>query len=80
MAVVEVRFPQMSKDDPEAEGIVGTWFVDDGQQVKAGQIIAEVQVEKVSQDVEAPTDGVVRRVVAEEQPVRQGDLIATNES
>ena len=80
MAVVEVRFPQMSKDDPEAEGIVGTWFVDDGQQVKAGQIIAEVQVEKVSQDVEAPTDGVVRRVVAEEQPVRQGDLIATIES
>jgi len=80
MAVVEVRFPQMSKDDPEAEGIVGTWFVDDGQHVKAGQIIAEVQVEKVSQDVEAPTDGVVRRVVAEEQPVRQGDLIATIES
>ena len=60
MSTVEVRFPAMSKDDPDAEGIVGTWFVHDGQVVTAGQIIAEVQVEKVSQDVVAPTAGVIR--------------------
>jgi pyruvate/2-oxoglutarate dehydrogenase complex dihydrolipoamide acyltransferase (E2) component len=80
MAVVEVRFPSMSKEDPDAEGIVGTWFVRDGQAVKAGQIIAEVQVEKVSQDVEAPVDGLIHLGVAEEEPVRQGDLIATIEA
>lgn len=80
MAGVEVRFPQMSKDDPDAEGVVGTWFVRDGQQVKAGQVIAEVQVEKVSQDVEAPVDGVVHLAVAEEAAVRQGELIATIET
>ena len=77
MGLIEVRFPSMSKDDPQAEGIVGTWFVHDGQAVKAGQIIAEVQVEKVSQDVEAPTSGVIRLSVVEEAPVRQGDIIAT---
>lgn len=77
MSAVEVRFPEMSKDDPDAEGVVGTWFVHDGQTVKAGQVIAEVQVEKVSQDVEAPVAGVVHLAVAEEAAVRQGDLIAT---
>jgi pyruvate/2-oxoglutarate dehydrogenase complex dihydrolipoamide acyltransferase (E2) component len=77
MSAVEIRFPLMSTDDPQAEGIVGTWFVRDGQAVAAGQLIAEVQVEKVSQDVEAPVAGVVRLLVNEEQPVHQGDLIAT---
>jgi pyruvate/2-oxoglutarate dehydrogenase complex dihydrolipoamide acyltransferase (E2) component len=80
MTTVEVRFPAMSKDDPEAEGIVGTWFVREGQTVKAGQVIAEVQVEKVSQDVEAAVEGVVHLLVAEEEPVRQGELIATIET
>ena len=80
MSVVEVRFPAMSKEDPEAEGVVGSWFVHDGQAVTAGQIIAEVQVEKVSQDVEAPVAGVVRLLVAEEEAVHQGDLIATVET
>ena len=80
MTAVEVRFPAMSQDDPDAEGIVGTWFVHDGQVVKAGQIIAEVQVEKVANDVEAPTAGVIHLNVREEEAVRQGDLIATIEA
>ena len=80
MSAVEIHFPAMSTDDPSAEGIVGTWFVRDGQAVTAGQVIAEVQVEKVSQDVTAPVAGVVRVLVAEEVPVRQGDLIATIET
>jgi pyruvate/2-oxoglutarate dehydrogenase complex dihydrolipoamide acyltransferase (E2) component len=70
----------MSKDDPHAEGVVGTWFVRDGQQVAAGQLIAEVQVDKVAQDVLAPAAGTIRLVVAEEAPARQGDVIATIEA
>ena len=80
MSAVDVRFPAMSKEDPGAEGVVGTWFVRDGQVVAAGQIVAEVQVEKVSQDVEAPAAGVIKLLAREEEPVRQGDLIATIET
>lgn len=79
MSAVELRFPQMSQEDPEAEGVVATWYVTDGQVVAAGQIVAEVMVEKVANDVEAPVAGTIRLHVAEEQPVRQGDLIATIE-
>lgn len=72
----EVRFPLMSADEPEAEGVVGTWFVDDGEAVAAGQVIAEVQLDKVSQDVEAPIAGVMHHTVAEGVGVRQGEPVA----
>ena len=59
MTITEVPFPIMSTDEPEAEGVVGTWFVNHGESVAAGQVIAEVQVDKVSQDVEAPVAGTM---------------------
>ena len=39
--ITEVPFPQMSEEDPEAEGVVGTWFVNHGETVVAGQVIAD---------------------------------------
>ena len=80
MRTVDVHFPLMSSEQPDTEGIVATWFVRDGQAVAEGQLIAEVQVEKVAQDVTAPVAGVVHVLVAEEQPVQQGDPIATIEA
>jgi pyruvate/2-oxoglutarate dehydrogenase complex dihydrolipoamide acyltransferase (E2) component len=77
---VEIRFPTMSEDDPAAEGVVATWYARDGETVAAGQVVAEVMVDKVSNDVEAPVAGVIRVLVAEEQAVRQGDVIATIEA
>ena len=73
---VEVVFPTMSRDDPTGEGVVGTWFALDGETVAEGQLIAEVQVDKVSADVEAPTSGVLRHLVAEEAVSHQGAAIA----
>ncbi len=71
-----VPFPVVFEDEPDAEGVVGTWFVEDGETVTAGQVIAEVQVEKISQDVEAPAAGVVHLEVAESVGVHQGATIA----
>jgi pyruvate/2-oxoglutarate dehydrogenase complex dihydrolipoamide acyltransferase (E2) component len=72
----DVPFPAVFEDEPDAEGVVGTWFVEDGETVAAGQVIAEVQVEKISQDVEAPAAGVVHLSVAESVGVTQGTVIA----
>jgi len=74
--ITEVPFPTMSKDDPTAEGVVGTWFVNHGENVSVGQVIAEVQVDKVSQDVEAPAAGVMYQLVAEGVGITQGEMIA----
>ena len=74
--VTQVVFPRLSSEQPEGEGVLATWFVSDGEEVAEGQLLAEVQVDKVSAEVPAPVAGVVRLVVAEDDAVRQGDVIA----
>ncbi len=78
--ITEVSFPMMSEDDPAAEGVVGTWFVNHGEAVAPRQVIAEVQVEKVSQEVEAPVGGVMYQLVAEGVAIRQGEPLARIDS
>ncbi len=73
---VEVTFPVMSQEDPTGEGVIGTWFARDGESVTEGQLIAEVQVDKVSADVEAPASGILRHLVVEEGICNQGAVIA----
>ncbi len=58
--------------EPGDDGVVTAWLVDEGGRVTAGQLIAEVQAEKVAADVHAPGDGIVRGLVAINQPVPQG--------
>lgn len=74
--MTDVRFPQLSQEQPDAEGVLATWFVGDGDQVASGQLLGEVIVEKVSGEVLAPAAGRVRLLVAEDQTARQGVVIA----
>lgn len=74
--MTEVLFPPLSKQTPDAEGVLSTWFVTDGATVSADQLLAEVQVDKVSAEVPAPVAGVLRQLVEEEAAVRQGTPIA----
>ena len=69
-------FPRLSEQEPTAEGVLATWFVNDGDQVAGGQLLGEVMVEKVSGEVLAPISGRVRLLVSEDQAVRQGEVIA----
>jgi pyruvate/2-oxoglutarate dehydrogenase complex dihydrolipoamide acyltransferase (E2) component len=74
--MVDIVFPIMSTKDPDAEGVVATWFVRDGEQVAQDQLVAEVQVDKVSMEVPAPAAGAVHLLVAEAAVVTQGTVIA----
>ena len=56
---------------------MSTWFVRDGEQVAAGQLLAEVQVDKVSKEVPAPIAGTIHLHAAEEAVVVQGTVIAS---
>ena len=75
--MVDVPFPELSHDEPDREGIVATWFVAEGETIVAGQLVAEVQMDKVSAEVSSPAGGVVHLSVAEQVPLRQGQVIAT---
>lgn len=57
------------------EAVVTAWFVDEGGSCTEGQLIAEVQAEKVSEEVEAPGAGRVVNRVAVSDPVPQGSPI-----
>jgi pyruvate/2-oxoglutarate dehydrogenase complex dihydrolipoamide acyltransferase (E2) component len=74
--MTDVPFPTLSRDVAQAEGVLATWFVRDGETVQADQLLAEVQVDKVTAEVPAPRAGVVRLLVGEDATVTQGAPIA----
>ena len=69
----DVLMPVISSAGEDA--VVTAWFVDDGQACTAGQLVAEVQAEKVSEEIEAPEAGFVVDRVALGDPVPQGEPI-----
>jgi len=74
----EILMPTLSEE--VLEGVLVTWFVVPGASVRAGDLVAEVQVEKVSEEVRAPADGyLVETLVGQGDLVRQGAPIAVLE-
>lgn len=70
--------PVLSEDADE--GVLVTWFVAPGAAVREGDLLAEVQVEKVSAEVHAPADGRMELLVPAAGVVRQGAAIAVLET
>lgn len=67
---------QMPKLSPEMKkGVLVAWLKAPGDAVKKGDILFEVETEKVVSEVEAGEDGVLRSVYFEE-----GDEVAADET
>jgi pyruvate/2-oxoglutarate dehydrogenase complex dihydrolipoamide acyltransferase (E2) component len=77
--ITEVPFPEIP-NTTGSQGVVGTWFVAHGENVAAGQVIAEVQIDKVSVDVAAPVAGVMYQLIAESVAISPGDPMARIDS
>jgi len=74
--MTDVPFPPLDESKPDTEGVLATWYVADGDAVTQGQLLGEVQVDKVDAEVTAPVAGTVHLVVEENAAVRQGEPIA----
>ncbi len=72
--MADVNMPKLS--DTMEEGTVLTWKVHEGDQVKRGDVLAEVESDKASFDLEAEAAGYLHIVVDQGKPVPVGDLIA----
>jgi pyruvate dehydrogenase E2 component (dihydrolipoamide acetyltransferase) len=70
---LEVLMPVITASGEEA--VVTAWFVDEGDACSEGQLIAEVQAEKISAEVEASDAGYVVDRVAVNDAVIQGSPI-----
>ena len=61
--------------DTMEEGTVLEWKKRDGEQVHKGDVLAEIESDKASFEIEAEADGVLQVVVDTGQPVPVGQLI-----
>ena len=71
----EVNMPKLS--DTMEEGTVLEWKKQDGDQVSKGDVLAEIESDKASFEIEAESDGVLHIVVDKGSPVPVGQQIAT---
>jgi pyruvate/2-oxoglutarate dehydrogenase complex dihydrolipoamide acyltransferase (E2) component len=75
----EVIIPTDMWAEDDKTGSIVIWLYKDGASVKQGDLIAEVLVEKVTLELEAPASGTLRIKVEPEVVVNKGDLVAVIE-
>ena len=72
---IPVEMPKMS--DTMEEGVLVAWMAEEGDTVSAGDVIAQVETDKATMDLEVYDDGVLlKRVIEEGDAVPIGGLIA----
>lgn len=73
---VEILMPALSPT--MEEGNLAKWLVKEGDTVSAGDVIAEIETDKATMEVEAVDEGVVGKIVVEEgaQNVKVNTVIA----
>jgi len=72
---ITIEMPKLS--DTMEEGVLSAWLVDEGDEVSAGDVIAQVETDKATMDLEAFDDGVLlKKVIGEGDAVPIGELIA----
>src|SRR5258708_39892167 len=69
----DVNMPKLS--DTMEEGTVLEWKRQDGDEVHRGEVLAEIESDKASFEIEAEADGVLHIVVAQGQAAPVGEMI-----
>ncbi|HZC18545.1 MAG TPA: 2-oxo acid dehydrogenase subunit E2, partial [Rubrobacteraceae bacterium] len=71
---VEIHVPELGES--VAEATVQKWLKSEGEQVKAGEPVVELETDKINFEVEAEQDGVLQNIaVGEGEDVNVGDVI-----
>lgn len=59
-----VRMPKMS--DTMTEGVVAKWHKNIGDSIKSGELVAEIETDKATMEMEAFDDGVITEILIQE--------------
>jgi len=79
MASVKVIMPVMGMN--QETGLVVKWLAKEGETVKKGQILMEIETDKAIAEIDAPADGVLTQILAQEGesvPVGQAAAVITS--
>jgi len=73
---IEIKMPALSPT--MEEGTLAKWLVREGDPVKSGDILAEIETDKATMEFEAVDEGTVRKIVVPEgsEGVKVGTVIA----
>ena len=66
-----IRMPKMS--DTMEEGVIARWLKKVGDEVKSGDILAEVETDKATMELESYDDGILLHI-----GVKNGDSVPVN--
>src|SRR3954471_7622105 len=73
---IQVTMPRLS--DTMEQGTVVKWNVKEGQQVKSGDVVADIETDKATMELQSFDDGTVAKLaVPEGQSVKVGTVIMT---
>lgn len=72
---VKIEMPKLS--DTMEEGVIAKWNVEEGDTVSSGDVIAEVETDKATMEVEVFDDGTILKILAKEgDAIPLGGLMA----
>ncbi len=70
---IDIRMPKLSPT--MTEGRLARWTVAEGDEVSSGDVIAEVETDKATMEVEAMEDGIINKIIIAEGDVKVGVAI-----
>ena len=72
---VEVILPKVDMD--MTTGVISKWHVKNGDTVKKGQVLFEMETDKSAIEIDAPADGAINNIEAETgKPTNIGAIVA----
>lgn len=74
----EVKIPTLGESI--AGGLISKWHKNDGDAVKAGEVLLTLETDKVAQEIAAEADGVLHQKAKEGDEVEVGAVVATIEA
>jgi 2-oxoglutarate dehydrogenase E2 component (dihydrolipoamide succinyltransferase) len=72
--MVELKIPEVGESVLEA--LLAQWLKKDGEPVKKDEVLLVIETEKVTLEISAPADGILRILVHEGETVKVGTVVA----
>ncbi len=77
MATTDITVPLDLWEEDDKSGSIVLWLYADGAHVNKGDVIAEILVEKVTLELEAPASGTLHIKTQPEISLDKGDVVGT---
>jgi len=73
--MIEITIPMLGQSGMEVK--IESWFIKEGDSIKKGETLYELSNEKLSQEIESPITGVLKKIVKQAgDMVDPGDIVA----